>query len=130
MQIIKVAEAKTLEYGFYLWRENAADAWQLAKIVEDGWLELFSEDNTGGSDHFTPYGELLGPVQPAQIATILTNPSIVVEWVNADEQWINDLEEGDEIEMIVKARVSEEGRFTDPKTTHWRAMGTNFFDRL
>lgn len=84
MQIIKVSEAQTIEYGFYLWRENAADAWQLARIVEDGWLELFSEEDTGGSDHYTPHGELLGPVQPAQIASTLTNPAAVAQSIDLE----------------------------------------------
>lgn len=52
----------TLEFGFYLWREDATSPWQLARLLEDGWLELFEEDPRGGSNTFTWYGEILGTV--------------------------------------------------------------------
>lgn len=51
-------------------------------------------------------------------------PALPSGFVHAGDRWIDDLTEGTEIEMVVRARVTTDGHFSGPKTTHWRAVGT------
>lgn len=51
-------------------------------------------------------------------------------FINANEQWIDRLEEGDEFEVVIRARATTNGNFTSAQTIFWRDLGTNFFDRL
>lgn len=48
-----------LDFGFYFWRPDATLPWTIARIVEEGWLEVFDDDPRGGSQQFSWHGQLL-----------------------------------------------------------------------
>ena len=59
----------------------------------------------------------------------MSNAVDIKKFINMNDQRMEDLEEGEEIEMLVRARITLNGRFTDPKTIAWRSLGTNYFDQ-
>lgn len=62
----------------------------------------------------------------ADAAAALSRQS--ADLIDPQTQWIDDLAEGAEIELIIRARVTTEGHFTGQKITGWRDLGTNIFN--
>jgi hypothetical protein len=61
----------------------------------------------------------------ADAAAALSRQS--AELIDPQTQWIDELEEGAEIELIIRARVTTDGHFTGQKITGWVNLGTNIF---
>lgn len=49
-------------------------------------------------------------------------------WTDASQQWIEHLPVGQEIEFMVRARVSFDANFVASELKCWRDLGTNFFN--
>jgi hypothetical protein len=70
------------------------------------------------------YGTALGHLL-ADAAAALSRQS--AQLIDPQTHWIDELEEGAEIELIIRARVTTDGHFTGQKITGWVNLGTNIF---